>query len=92
VVRLLHASGTPIRDDERLLVVTTDFLSTGGDGLLSPVIPAQGFAVTEDAPLARDVVAESLRRRGGRLRQGDLIDRDNPRWVYPGALPVRCAR
>ena len=91
VVSLFHASGSPIRDDEKLLVVTTDFLATGGGALLSPVIPAQGFAIPDGAPLVRDVVAEWLRRRGGVLKEEQLVDRDNPRWVYPGALPVSCA-
>jgi 5'-nucleotidase len=91
VVSLLHASGSPIRDDERLLVVTTDFLATGGGGLLSSVMPAQGFAIPDTAPLARDVVAERLRRRGGVLREDQLVDPSNPRWVYAGALPINCA-
>jgi 2',3'-cyclic-nucleotide 2'-phosphodiesterase (5'-nucleotidase family) len=89
VVTLLNASGNPIRDDERLLVVTTDFLATGGEGLLSSVVPA-GFTIPDAAPLARDVVVDSLRRRGGVLREDQLVDRANPRWVYPGGLPVRC--
>lgn len=90
VMTLLRASENPIRDEERLLMVTTDFLATGGDGILSPIMPPEGFAIVDDAPLARDVVAESLRRRGGRLREDELVDRDSPRWVYPGALPVNC--
>ena len=91
VVSLLHASGTPIRDDERLLVVTTDFLATGGGALLTPVIPAQGFMIPDSAPLVREVVAERLRRRGGVLREDQLVDPDNPRWVYSGTLPINCA-
>jgi 2',3'-cyclic-nucleotide 2'-phosphodiesterase (5'-nucleotidase family) len=91
VVSLLHASGRPIRDDERLLVVTTDFLATGGGALLTPVIPAQGFMIPDSAPLVREVVTERLRRRGGVLREDQLVDPDNPRWVYSGTLPINCA-
>jgi 2',3'-cyclic-nucleotide 2'-phosphodiesterase (5'-nucleotidase family) len=87
---LLRPSGRPIADDEKLAVVTVDFLATGGDGIFTPVTPPQGFVFPDDAPLARDVFAEQLRKRGGRVRQEDLIDLANPRWTYPGTLPVTC--
>ena len=90
VVDLARTDGRLIRDDDRLLTVTTDFLATGGDDILTPAQPAQGFALTGDQPLARDVVADALRRRGGTLRESDLLDPDRPRWSYPGSLPVRC--
>jgi hypothetical protein len=56
-VTVLRDSGAPIGDHEKLVVVTTDYLATGG-----------------------------------RLREDQLVDRDRPRWVYPGTLPVSCAR
>jgi hypothetical protein len=31
----------------------------------------------------RDVVADWLRQRGGRLGRADLIDEANPRWIVP---------
>ena len=39
---------------------------------------------------ARDIVVEMLRKRGGTLREDDLIDAANPRWVLPGPQPVAC--
>jgi 2',3'-cyclic-nucleotide 2'-phosphodiesterase (5'-nucleotidase family) len=84
------SSGLAIDDEERLVVVTTDFLATGGSGLLTPVIPPEGFAIPDDAPLARDVFAAQLTRRGGRLREADLIDLRNPRWNVLGTLPISC--
>jgi 5'-nucleotidase len=89
-VALVTPSGRAIADDDRLLVVTTDFLAMGGDGVFTNVA-TDGFAVAEGLPLARDVVADWFRRRGGRLREDQLIDAARPRWEYPGGLPVRCA-
>lgn len=80
VVNIVTASGQAIDDDRRLLVATTDFVALGGDGILTAVTPAQGFAIPDDAPLLRDVVADWMRRRGGRLRAEELKDPSNPRW------------
>jgi hypothetical protein len=79
-MRVFSASGDTIEDDRRLLVATTDFIATGGDGILAPVTPPQGFAIPDSATLLRDVVADSLRRRGGRLRADQLMNPANPRW------------
>jgi hypothetical protein len=74
-----------------LTIVTTDFLAMGGDRIFVPVMPPGGFPGTDDLPIARDVVADWLRRRGGNLHEAQLIDPDAPRWEYPGRLPVRCS-
>jgi 2',3'-cyclic-nucleotide 2'-phosphodiesterase (5'-nucleotidase family) len=89
-VTLLRPSGAAIRDDESLLVVTTDFIATGGDGILAAVMPPQGFEMPADSTFGRDVVVEAMRRRGGRLSEDQLIDKANPRWAFPGSLPVSC--
>jgi 2',3'-cyclic-nucleotide 2'-phosphodiesterase (5'-nucleotidase family) len=88
-VTLSRTSGRPIQDDERLIVVTSDYLAQGGAGILRPILPPDGF-VWADAPLfQRDAVADWLTRRGGHLQERDFGDA-RPRWVYPGKLPVRC--
>jgi hypothetical protein len=87
---MIRPSGAPITDDDALRVVASDFLALGGDDLLTPVIPPEGFPIADDAPLARDVLAEYLRNRGGRLREEQLVDLQNPRITYPGSLPVTC--
>ena len=85
-------SGRLVDDQERLLVVTTDYLATGGDGVFAPVMPPNGYDVDEVEPLARDVVAAWFRRRAGHLREDQFVSPISRRWVYPGALPVRCGR
>ena len=84
VVTIRTTSGEAIEDSRRVLVATTDFLATGGDGILTPVTPAQGFDMPASARLLRDVVADWARRRGGQLRAEQLIDPERPRWSVEG--------
>ena len=90
-VVLTRPSGLPIRNDEPLLIVVTDFLATGGDGILAPVTPPGGFPISATAPLARDVLAEYLTRLGGHLSEEKLLDKGNPRLLVPGAPPISCS-
>jgi 5'-nucleotidase len=89
-VALLRPNGVLVRDDERLLMATTDFLATSVGGIFEPVTPAGGFTIVHDAGTARDVVVEALRKRGGTLREEQLVDPANPRWTLPGPQPVTC--
>ena len=89
-VGMLRPNGAPVTDTERLLVATTDFLATGGDAIFAPVTPPNGFAIEQDFGLVRDVVVESLKRRGGTLREDQLVEAGNPRWALPGKAPVTC--
>jgi 2',3'-cyclic-nucleotide 2'-phosphodiesterase (5'-nucleotidase family) len=89
-VTLQRPSGAPIRDDEKLVLVTSDFLVTGGDDVLTPVIPPEGIRIPDTAPLSRDVLADYLAKHGGTLREDRLVDRSNPRIAVDGALPLNC--
>ena len=82
-VVLSRPSGAPVTDGESLLVVVSDFLATGGDGILAPVIPPGGFPILGTAPLVRDVFAEHLRKLGGHLREEQLLDPGTPRLSVP---------
>jgi 5'-nucleotidase len=82
-VALTRSSGA-VRDDEVLTVAATDFLATGGDGILKPVIPPGGFPIPDDAPLARDLLASYLQRLDGPLREEQFVDTANPRLVFSG--------
>ena len=89
-VTLLRPDGAPVRDDERLLVATPDFVATGGDRIFDTVTPRDGFAIVRDAGFVRDVIVDALRGRGGVLREDQLVDPANPHWVLPGPRPVTC--
>lgn len=87
---MTRTGGGIVRDADRVVVATTDFLATGGDRILVPVMPRGGFPITSDLPIVRDAVAGWLEDRGGRLRADELINPAQPRWQYTGALPLRC--
>jgi 5'-nucleotidase len=90
-LELVRDSGVPVTDDQVLLVVVSDFLATGGDGILAPVIPAGGFQIPDSAPLLREVLAEYLKGVGGHLREEQLVDTNNPRLTVGGPLPIDCS-
>ncbi|HEX5204420.1 MAG TPA: 5'-nucleotidase C-terminal domain-containing protein, partial [Actinoplanes sp.] len=87
-VTMTRASGTEIADDDPVLLVTSDFLATGGDGILTPIMPAGGFPVDTSAPLIRDAIVDYMRRPGGPVRESQLIDA-TPRLSVSG--PTSCA-
>jgi 2',3'-cyclic-nucleotide 2'-phosphodiesterase (5'-nucleotidase family) len=88
---LVRPSGALINDGDPLLVVVSDFLATGGDGILAPVMPPGGFPVDYAAPLMRDVFVEYLKNLEGPLREEQLVDTKNPRLSVSGAVPMSCA-
>jgi hypothetical protein len=90
-IKLRRPDGTPIAEDEELLVATSDFLAPGGGrgafGRLG--LPAEAVRVGEGG-IIRDAMATLLAERGGMLSPADYYDPDRPRLVYPGRRPVQC--
>jgi 5'-nucleotidase len=85
-VAMTRPSGVAIADGDTLLLITSDFLATGGDGILAPIMPAGGFPVDAGAPLLRDVLIEYLRRPGAPVREAQLLDA-TPRLSVSGPMP-----
>jgi 5'-nucleotidase len=85
-VSLRRDSGATVGDAERLTVITTDFLATGGDSFFTPVMPLQ---IVETRDVLRNELAALLTRTGGRWGAERLAL--PPRISYPGARPVSCA-
>ena len=91
-VTLRRPDGSVVGANDAVVLVTNDFVASGGDGVLSPlgrIGPAQNLA---GSPLLRDAVADGLRRRGGHLNESQLRVPGRPRWSYPGSRPVSCGR
>jgi len=86
-VALARPDGSPVRDDETLALITTDFLATGGDGFF-----AGASLAYEIGPPIRDAMAEALQKRGGVLDASDhsLLDPAHPRFALPSEVPVHC--
>ena len=88
-VSLRRESGRLIGDRERLRVVTSDFLATGGSGILTPVMPLRQTTIA--GPILRDQIAQWLARSSRTWRARDLFGPEKRRLVYDGTRPVRCA-
>ncbi|MCP4448204.1 MAG: bifunctional metallophosphatase/5'-nucleotidase [Myxococcales bacterium] len=89
-VSMTRANGKTVRDEEVITIVTSDFLASGGDGLIG----SEGLEALEtkldDGALMRDAMAEQFRKRGGELRSADFFDSAHPRIDYVGERPVVC--
>jgi 5'-nucleotidase len=88
-VTLTSADGRPIGRAQRLALVTSDFLATGGDGLMPELAKR---AVIDEDHLIRDALVDQLGARKGAVGLRDAgYDPAHPRLDYPAARPVRCA-
>ena len=85
----LKLAGKPVNDTRMYTLVTSDFLASGGDGLLAPLkLPKTAIRVTD--VIVRDAMAEALRKQRGTI---DPAVRFAPRRLdYPGTRPVRCGK
>jgi len=88
---LRRPDGSVVRDDEALLVVTSDFLATGGDLYFSAARQREGGMTLEDGAPMREAMVEALRAHGGALSSQELFNPSAPRVAYPGERPVTCA-
>jgi 2',3'-cyclic-nucleotide 2'-phosphodiesterase (5'-nucleotidase family) len=89
-VTVRKSSGMEILDHERVLIVTNDFLVSGGDGVLTPVMPTGGFDIEYEGPLLREVIVDWMRARDANLNEDQFNSESTPRWNLPGPAPVRC--
>jgi 5'-nucleotidase len=88
-VKVMRADGRPIGPADRLQLVTSDFLATGGDGLMPELAKR---AVIDGDHLIREVIVGLLAAptAAGGVREA-RYDPSHPRLDYPAARPVRCA-
>jgi 5'-nucleotidase len=87
----LKVGGKPLVEDAPYTLATSDFLASGGDGVLARLaLPAGAIVVTD--VIIREAEAEVLRRRKGHLAPAALYDPTHPRLDYVGARPVACGR
>ena len=90
-IRMNLADGRDIEDNERVMVAVSDFLALGGDGILQPAMPDEGFQYSNDLPLIRDVLVDWFTKIGQQEGQRQVVDLKTPRWILPDFLPASCA-
>ncbi len=82
--------GSEIADDDQIRLVANDFLVLGGDDILTPIIPQDGFDIDNSMPLVRDVLVDWFRNGPATLRPEDFRSDGAPIWEAPASLPADC--
>jgi 2',3'-cyclic-nucleotide 2'-phosphodiesterase (5'-nucleotidase family) len=65
VVSLRRENGRRVRPRDRIVLVTSDFLASGGDQMLADIDLPDGAIEFEEGEPIRDAIAGALRARGG---------------------------
>jgi 5'-nucleotidase len=94
VVDLLDSAGKRIEPERVLTVVTSDFLTSQGDGLLGGLTLGPKNLTVQHDRMIRDAIVKGLLSYPGRQIDGSdkrLFDPAHLRIRYPGTRPVRCA-
>ena len=85
----MRRKGKKVADTDKLVVVTSDFLASGGDGAIGRLkLPDGSVEVTN--VIIRDAMAQVLKKRAGKLDPAELHGPSKRRLGYPGKRPVRC--
>ena len=84
-------NGRPVTDREILMLATSDYIATGGDGLLGALqLPADRIEIDKGASF-RDVLASELRRRPQLSpRDPTIFDPAHPRIAMSTPRPLVC--
>jgi 5'-nucleotidase len=81
-IEMILNNGDVISDDDRIRIAANDFLATGGDGILSPVIPEGGFDYPYDGRLTRDLLTQWFKKQGSSMSASDFDSSGNRRWNF----------
>ncbi len=87
-VRILRR-GKPISDQTKLTLVTSDYLASGGDLLLSPLGEPRARIRNASPLLLRDLLALGLKKRR-KVSAKDSFDPKRPRIRLSAPRPLRC--
>jgi 2',3'-cyclic-nucleotide 2'-phosphodiesterase (5'-nucleotidase family) len=89
----IQVRGKPLEDTASYKLATSDFLASGGDGVIGKLKLADGAIQITDT-IIRDALADVLRghKASGRasIDPAQLYSRDRPRLDYEGKRPVEC--
>jgi 2',3'-cyclic-nucleotide 2'-phosphodiesterase (5'-nucleotidase family) len=90
-LKLTRDNGKPVSDRETLLVATSDYLATGGDGLFQPLSLSPQRIELDTSGTFRDALARSLKRHP-QLSPHDkaIFDPDHPRLNLSSPRPLIC--
>jgi 5'-nucleotidase len=84
------ANGEIVSDDDVVTVAVNDYIATGGDNVMTSIMPAGGYAIDNTGPLVRDLFVEWLSARGGSIREEEFDTRQYPKWDRPQDMSTAC--
>jgi 2',3'-cyclic-nucleotide 2'-phosphodiesterase (5'-nucleotidase family) len=83
----IKIAGKPLVDDLPYTIVTSDFIASGGDGVMARLqLPSDAIELTD--VIIRDAMADVLRAHNGTLDPQSHYA--GKRLDYPGVRPVKC--
>lgn len=84
--------GKPLVDAQRYKLVTSDFLASGGDGLIGRLKLPEGSVKITDV-IMRDGMADVLRKKkGATIDPAQYLSPTKKRMDYEGTRPVTCVQ
>jgi hypothetical protein len=89
-VEMRLSSGHEVEDIDSISIAVVNYLALGGDRVFTSVMPEGGYDLQLDAPLARDLIIDWLKQRGGSISESDFSTDDNPKWRVPDDLDKEC--
>ncbi len=81
--------GKPLDDNASYRLVTSDFLASGGDGLIGRLKLPEGAVKMTDI-IIRDALADLLRKKKGTVDPAKLLSATVKRMDFEGNRPVEC--
>jgi len=91
-LKLTRDNGKPVSDRETLLLATSDYLATGGDGLFEPLSLSPQRVELETSSTFRDALARSLKRHPHLSpRDPSIFNPAHPRLDLSSPRPMLCA-
>ncbi len=86
----IEVGGKPLDDDATYRLVTSDFLASGGDGVIARLkLPAN--AITSTDTIIRDAMAEVLRKQKGTIEPAKIFGPGRQRLDFEGKRPLHCS-
>lgn len=85
----ITVGGKPLVDGAAYKLVTSDFLASGGDGVIGRLKLPDGAVKVTDA-IIRDGIADVLRKRRGAIDPDRLLSAKVRRLDLPGPRPLTC--
>ncbi len=86
----ITVAGKPLSDTAAYKLVTSDFLASGGDGLVGRLKLPDGAIKLTDV-IIRDAMADILRAKKGTVDPAKLFSATTRRLDYEGDRPVECS-